>query len=74
MPQGVKNIRVDLISSVFGDSNIIAISPIIFIPQVLSLQENFMTISETKFSEMAKLSGIDDILVNQYNTHRQSFE
>ena len=40
----------------------------------MSLQENFMTISETKFSEMAKLSGIDDILVNQYNTHRQSFE
>ena len=32
LPQGVKNIRVDLISSVFGDSNIIAISPIIFIP------------------------------------------
>ena len=61
LPQGVRNIRVDLISSVSGDSSIIAISPIIFIPQVLSLQENFMTISETKFSEMAKLSGIDDI-------------
>ena len=74
LPQGVKNIRVDLVSSVSGDSNIIAISPVIFIPQVLSLQEKFMTISETKFSEMAKLSGIDDILVNQYNTHRQSFE
>lgn len=74
LPQGVEIIRVDLISSVVADTNVIAISPVVHIPQVLSLQENFMTISQTKFSEMAKLSGIDDVLVNQYNTHRQSFE
>lgn len=76
LPQGAEFIKVELICVSDDDesSKIIAFSPIIEMPKVLSLEENFVSINQSDYSEIVKLSGINEVLMNQYSTHRQSFE
>jgi len=76
LPQGADFIKVELICVSDDDesSKIIAFSPIIEMPKVLSLEENFVSINQSDYSEIVKLSGINEVLMNQYSTHRQSFE
>ena len=75
LPQGAEYIKVELICvSDDESSKIIAFSPIVEMPKVLSLEENFVSINQSDYSEIVKLSGINEVLMNQYSTHRQSFE
>lgn len=77
LPQGAEFIKVELICVSEDDdesSKIIAFSPILEMPKVLSLEENFVSNNQSDYSEIVKLSGINEVLMNQYSTHRQSFE
>ena len=73
LPQGERFIKVELIAVLPTGINVLAFSPILEIPQVLTLEENLTLGTETKYQEIIQLSGIHEVLMDQYKNHRQSF-
>lgn len=73
LPQGKKYIKVELICVNGTTTEVLAFTPIIDIPQVSNLEENLKLGTDSQYPEIIKLSGINEVLMNQYNNHRQSF-
>lgn len=73
LPKGKKYIKVELVFVTPTSGQVLAFSPVITIPQGSSLVNNEDFIHEAEFSEIAKLSGINEILTEQYKNHRHSF-
>ena len=73
IPAGKKNIRIELVYSSGSTREVLAFSPVVTLPENSAFVENFEPGIKTDFSEIAKLSGIEEILMDQYKNYRQSF-
>jgi len=73
LPKGKKFIKVELISLAAGAGDVIAISPMVAIPQGASIVNDLQPGREEVFSPVAELSGIKELLTEQYKNHRHSF-
>lgn len=73
LPKGKKYIKVELVFVAPGNGQVLAFSPVISIPQGSSLVNNEDFIHEAEFSPIIELSGINNVLTEQYKNHRHSF-
>ena len=73
IPKGKKYIKVELICVTSGVSEVIAFSPVISIPQGAPLVNDLQPGREETFSPVLELSGIRELLTEQYKNHRHSF-
>ncbi len=73
LPKGKKYIKVELVYVTGGAGEVIAFSPVITIPQGASVVNDLQPGREEKFSPVAELSGIKELLTEQYKNHRHSF-
>ena len=73
IPQGKKYIKVELICVKGGAGEVIAFSPVISIPQGASLVNDLQPGREEEFSPFVELSGIKELITEQYKNHRHSF-
>jgi len=73
LPKGKKYIKVELVCVKGGSSEVIAFSPVIAIPQGSALVNDLQPGREEDFSPVIELSGIKELLTEQYKNHRHSF-
>ena len=73
LPQGKKFIKVELIYVNGGAGEVIAFSPVIAIPQGASLVNDLQPGRQEDFSPVEELSGIRELITEQYKNHRHSF-
>ena len=73
LPKGKKYIKVELVCVNGGAGEVIAFSPVIAIPQGASVVNDLQPGREEGFSPVAELSGIKELLTEQYKNHRHSF-
>ena len=73
IPKGTKYIKVELVFVTAGAGEIIAFSPIVSIPQGSSLVNDLQPGREEDFSPVIELSGIRELITEQYKNHRHSF-
>jgi hypothetical protein len=73
LPKGKKYIKVELVLVTPGASEVLAYSPIITIPHGSSLVNDLQPGREMDFSPIIELSGMREILAEQYKNHRHSF-
>ena len=73
IPKGTKYIKVELVCVTSGAGEIIAFSPIVSIPQGSSLVNDLQPGREEDFSPVIELSGIRELITEQYKNHRHSF-
>ena len=73
IPNGKKYIKVELICVTNGAGEVIAFSPVISIPQGASLVNDLQPGREEDFSPVIELSGIKELITEQYKNHRHSF-
>ena len=73
LPQGKKFIKVELIYVNGGAGEVIAFSPVIAIPQGATLVNDLQPGRQEDFSPVEELSGIRELITEQYKNHRHSF-
>lgn len=73
LPTGKKYIKVELVYVTPTTGQVLAFSPVITIPQGSELINNFQYGQNTEFPPIIALSGIHEILKEQYTNHRHSF-
>ena len=73
LPKGKKFIKVELIYVSGGNGEVIAFSPLVAVPQGASLVNDLQPGREEDFSPVIELSGIKELLIEQYKNHRHSF-
>ena len=73
LPKGKKFIKVELVCVSGGTSEVIALSPVISIPQGATIVNDLQPGREETFSPVVELSGIKELLTEQYKNHRHSF-
>ncbi len=73
LPKGKKFIKVELVCLAGGAGDVIAVSPMVAIPQGASIVNDLQPGREEVFSPVAELSGIKELLTEQYKNHRHSF-
>ena len=73
LPKGKKFIKVELIYVKNGTGEVIAFSPVISIPQGAALVNDLQPGREEVFPPVIELSGIKELLTEQYRNHRHSF-
>lgn len=73
LPTEKKYIRVELLLARYATQSVLAFSPLIEIPQGPKYVDEWQPGKEFDFSQIMKLSNVDDILLNQYKKHRNSF-
>ena len=73
LPQGKKYIKVELIYASGGTNDVLAFSPVIAIPQGASLVNDLQPGREEEFPPVVELSGIKELITEQYKNHRHSF-
>ena len=73
LPKGKKYIKVELVYVKGGASEVIAFSPVISIPQGASLVNDLQPGRKEDFSPVIELSGINELITEQYKNHRHSF-
>ena len=73
LPKGKKYIKVELIYVSSGASTVLAFSPVISIPQGSALVNDLQPGRDVEFSPVIELSGMKDIITEQYKNHRHSF-
>lgn len=73
LPSTSKFFRFELIYVDASFGKVLAFSPVIEIPQPAKYVNEFRPGIENTFSEILKLSRIDDVLLEQYKKHRHSF-
>ena len=73
IPKGKKYIKVELICVAAGASEVLAFSPVISIPQGSSLVNDLQPGRDVTFSPVIELSGMQEIITEQYKNHRHSF-
>ena len=73
LPKDKKFIKVELVFVNGGAGEVIAFSPVISIPQGASIVNDLQPGREEDFSPVIELSGIKELLTEQYTLHRHSF-
>lgn len=73
IPKGKKYLKAELVLTMPGSGEVLAFSPVISIPQGSSLVNDLQPGRDTEFSTIAELSGMKEILAEQYRNHRHSF-
>ncbi len=73
LPKGKKYIKVELVCVNSGAGEVIAFSPLVAIPQGSSLVNDLQPGREESFSPVQELSGIRELITEQYRNHRHSF-
>lgn len=73
LPAGSNYIRVELVYVAGNTGKVLAFTPVIEIPSPSKQLNDFQPGKESDYSEIIKLSGMEEILVNQYKNHRHSF-
>ena len=73
IPAGEKYIRIELVYISGATRNVLAFSPVMEIPQGSEALNNIQPGKQSDYPEIIKLSGIENILMNQYKNHRHSF-
>ncbi len=73
IPKGKKFLKAELVIITPGSGEVLAISPVISIPQGSSLVNDLQPGRDTDFSTIEELSGMKEILAEQYRNHRHSF-
>lgn len=73
LPKGKKYLKVELVCVGNGTSDVIAISPMISIPQGSAIVNDLQPGREEAFTPVLELSGIKELITEQYRNHRHSF-
>ncbi|MBP5519300.1 MAG: DUF4912 domain-containing protein [Treponema sp.] len=73
IPKGTKFIKVELVLVTPGAGEVLAFSPVVAIPQGSSLVNDLQPGRDTDFSPIVELSGMKEVLAEQYRNHRHSF-
>ena len=73
LPKGKKHIKVELIYVTAGTSEVLAFTPVISIPQGSSLVNDLQPGRDVDFPPVIELSGMKEIITEQYKNHRHSF-
>ena len=73
IPKGKKYIKVELLFVTTGAGEVLAFSPVITVPQGSSLVNDLQPGRNMDFSPVIELSGMKEILTEQYKNHRHSF-
>lgn len=73
LPTGKKYIKVELVYVAGNTGKVLAMSPLVTIPQGSSLVNDLQPGRDTDFSEIIQLSGMNKIITDQYKNHRHSF-
>jgi len=73
IPKGTKYIKVELVFIFSGGSEVLAFSPVITVPKGSSLVNDLQPGRDMDFSPVVELSGMKEILTEQYKNHRHSF-
>ncbi len=73
IPVGKKYLKVELVYVTAVQGKVLAFSPVIKIPQGSEMVYDSEIGFSENFSEIAKLSDIQDVLAEQYTNHRHSF-
>ena len=73
LPKGKKYIKVELVCVFGGAGEVIAFSPVVVIPQGASIVNDLQPGREEDFPPVIELSGIKELLTEQYKNHRHSF-
>lgn len=72
LPAGKKFFRIELVYKTNTTGKVLAFSPVIEIPQGANYLNDLNPASFPEYSEIAKLSGFEKIIMNQYKNHRHS--
>jgi hypothetical protein len=73
IPSGKKYLKVELVYVTAVQGKVLAFSPVVKIPQGSEMVYDSEIGFSENFSEIAKLSDIQDVLAEQYTNHRHSF-
>ena len=73
IPKGTKFIKVELVFMSAGAGEVLAFSPVVSIPQGSTFVNDLQPGRDTEFSPIMELSGMKEILAEQYRNHRHSF-
>ena len=73
LPKGKQFIKVELVYSSGGNGEVLAFSPVIQIPQGSALVNDLQPGRKESFSPVIELSGINELITEQYKNHRHSF-
>lgn len=73
IPKGKKFLRAELVVITPSGGEVLAFSPVVAIPQGSSFVNDLQPGRDTEFSPVAELSGMREILTEQYKNHRHSF-
>lgn len=73
LPAGIKYVKVELVYTTATSGKVLAISPVITIPQGSDLVYDFKKGVDQNFPPVIQLSGIKNVLNHQYTMHRHSF-
>jgi len=66
-------ITIELVYTNASTGSVLACTPVVEIPEGAEYLNNIHPGTEPEFSEIIKLSGMNEILTDQYENHRQSF-
>lgn len=73
LPTNVNFVKVELVYTTFNTRKVLAMSPVISVPQGSEFVNDYKKGLEHDFPEVIKLSGIKSVLTHQYKKHRHSF-
>jgi len=73
LPKGKKYIKIELVYTTASAGKVLAFSPVITIPQGSSMLNDIQMAQDTEVSPIIELSGLKNVLSEQYKKHRHSF-
>ncbi|MCR4949616.1 MAG: DUF4912 domain-containing protein [Treponema sp.] len=73
IPKGTKYVKVELVFVTPGAGEVLAFSPVVTVPQGSALVNDLQPGRDMDFSPVIELSGMKEILTEQYKNHRHSF-
>ena len=73
IPKGTEFIKAELILITDNGTELLAFSPVVNIPQGAPIINDLQLGRESNFPPIIELSGINEILTEQYKKHRHSF-
>ena len=73
LPADYKLVKIELAYVSMGTGNVLASSSFLKIPEGAEFLNEIVPGKELDVNEMVKLSGIEDLVLQQYKNHRQSF-
>lgn len=73
LPKGIDSVKVELLACKMNEQETMALSSEIKVPKTSTWINKLNFAKDNSFSSKLKLSGIEDVLMEQYKNHRHSF-